>query len=118
MPFPSEDTTPPVTNTNLVIGTHRREETTGEQSSGSGGCPPVKLLRIRFGHHAPPLPDDAPRGLARRRAAIFVGAGKVADGDQASHQRKSAVPHRGATAARLAPETTCVMVGDVRRPRE
>src|SRR5512139_2751122 len=67
MPLPSDDTTPPVTQMNLVMGATVAGEARREGSLADRGVvPPLEFGRFADGHGSGSVPDDAPRRFAGR----------------------------------------------------
>src|SRR5512139_129659 len=109
MPFPSEETTPPVTQMNLVMGATvageaRREDSLSERPlSGHRKSPsaqpsgrPSAGDRLGLGDCGTPAPLDAPRRLARRRRQS-AAARQVGNGDDLAvhvHARERAAHPR------------------------
>src|SRR5512137_496883 len=82
MPLPSEETTPPVTQMNLVIGATVVEIARRESSLVDRGVVwPVASEHVALGHRRPAVPADAPRRLVRLRRELR-GAGNVGDCDE------------------------------------
>src|SRR5512139_1484766 len=84
MPLPSDDTTPPVTQMNLVMGATVAGEARREGSLADRGVvPPLEFGGFRRRHGVAPVPGDAPRRLAGP-CRKFRGKSEVRDGHEAS----------------------------------
>src|SRR4029453_16949019 len=123
IPLPSEETTPPVTQINLVIGAtaagfERRDDSLIETSLEC--LPPVDIRteRLGLGQHRAVPPAQLPRVLALARGK-FRAAGEIADVNQrlARVEERHLVAQPGQHAALLQPLAQRPAVHAADRPK-
>ena len=120
MPLPSEDTTPPVTQINLVIGSHRRRvRTTGRQFSRNAvSVPAPRQSRCDRSASASVSTGRSRQQTSHEsspsRAAYSAPHGEIARRRPALRLRTGAARGRAARAGRRVPGAICAAACDAR----